>query len=233
MQTVKNGNPRVNSFQIRSSSSAAAKSPFRHREGPMSPTIVRRPGGPPEAARRNRSRLARPKCRPNKLADLVEEVAVIAMELNGVPAACDSRERGQRWHEQPPREGVIDRADQIQVDARLQHVAVRAAVDCRGDEFVIPVHRQEDDPGFQSISPELLERLKAVELGHRDVQHDHIGPEAHGQVQRLATVARKGHDVKSGSKKAADRFQKRDVIVGQEDPRFGWRFDVHYCRSPR
>jgi hypothetical protein len=32
-------------------------------------------------------------------------------------------------------------------------------------------------------------------------------------VQRLTAVARNGHDVKSGSKKAADGFQKRDVIV--------------------
>ena len=91
---------------------------------------------------------------------------------------------------------------------------MRAGVDCRGDEFVFPVHRQEDDSGFRAISPELLERLKAIELGHCDVQHDHVGPEAPGQVQRLTTVARKGHDVKGGSEKAADRFQKRDVIVG-------------------
>jgi hypothetical protein len=76
------------------------------------------------------------------------------------------------------------------------------------------VHRQEDHSGFWAISPQLLERLKAIELGHCDVQHDHVGPEAPGQVQRLTTVARKGHDVKSGSKKAADRFPKRDVIVG-------------------
>ena len=113
-----------------------------------------------------------------------------------------------------PRKSVVDRADQIRVDARFQHVAVRAGVDCRGDEFVILVHRQKDDPGFQAISPELLECLKAVEIGHGDVQHDHVGPEAPGQVQRLTAVGRNGHDVKSGSKKAADRFQKRDVIVG-------------------
>ena len=116
-------------------------------------------------------------------------------------------------------------------DARFQHVAVRAAVDGRGDEFVVPVHRQEDDSGFGAISPELLERLKAIELGHRDVQHDHVGPEAPGEVQRLTAVAGKGHDVKVGSKKAADRFQKREVIVGEEDARSGWRRDLHFDQS--
>ena len=60
-----------------------------------------------------------------------------------------------------------------------------------------------------------------------DVQHDHVGPEAPGQVQRLTAVGRNGHDVKSGSKKAADRFQKVDVIVGQKDARSGRRCDVH------
>ena len=158
--------------------------------------------------------LARPKGRSNKLAYLVQEVAVVGMELECMAAACDSRERGQGWHEQAPREGVVDGANQIQLDARFQHVAVRASVDCRDDEFVIPVHRQEHDSGFQSLSPELLERLKAVEIGHGDVQYDHVGPEAPSQVQRLTAVACNGHDVKRGSEKAADRFQKRDVIVG-------------------
>ena len=162
----------------------------------------------------------------NQLAHLVQEVALVGMELDCVPAACDSRERSHGWHEQPPREGVVDRADQIQVDARFQHVAVRAAIDCRGDEFVIRVHRQEDDPGFRAISPELLERLEAVEIGHGDVQHDHVGPEAPCQVQRLTAVGRSRHDVKSGSKMAADRFQKVDVIVGQEDARSGRHCDV-------
>ncbi len=158
--------------------------------------------------------LARPKCRSHELAHLVQEVAVIVMELDGVPTACDSRERGQGWHEQAPREGVVDRPDQIQGGARFQHVAVRAGVDCRGDEFVFPVHRQEDDSGFRVISPQQFERLKTIELGHCDVQHDQVGPEAPGQVQRLTTVARKGHDVKGGSKKPTDRFQKRAVVVG-------------------
>ena len=150
------------------------------------------------------------------------------MEVDCVPAACDSREGGQGWHEQPPRKGVDDRADQIQGDARFQHVAVRAAVDCRGDEFVVLMHRQEHDSGFRAISPELLERLKAVEIGHGDVQHDDVGPEAPGQVQRLTAVARSGHDVKSGGEKVADRFQKRDVIVDQKDARSGWRCDVQW-----
>jgi hypothetical protein len=55
--------------------------------------------------------------------------------------------------------------------------------------------------------------LKTVEIGHGDVHHGHVGPEASSQVQRLTAVARNSHDVKSGSKKAADGFQKRDVIV--------------------
>ena len=57
----------------------------------------------------------------HQLAYVVQVVAVVGMKLDCVPAACDSRERGQGWHEQPPREGVVDRADQIRVDARFQH----------------------------------------------------------------------------------------------------------------
>jgi hypothetical protein len=105
---------------------------------------------------------------------------------------------------------------------------VRAAIDCRGDEFVIRVHRQEDNPCFWAISPELLERLKAVAIGHGDVQHDHVGPEAPCQVQRLMTVGRSGHDVKGGSKKAAERFPHVGVIVGQEDARSGRRCDLQW-----
>ena len=171
-------------------------------------------------------RFARPKCRPDQLADVVQEVAVVGVELDSVPVACDSRKRGQGWHEQPTREGVVDRADQIRVDARFQHVAVRAGLDGRGDEIVVPVHRQEDDSGFRAVPPELFERLKAIELGHRDVQHGHVGPEAPGQVERLTAIARKGHDVKRLSKKAADTFQKGDVIVGDEDAGSGRRGDV-------
>ena len=88
------------------------------------------------------------------------------------------------------------------------------------------MHRQEDNPGFRAISPELLEHLKAVEMGHADVQHDHVGPEAPCQVQRLTAVGRSGHDVKSGGKKAADRFPNVNVIVGQEDAWSGRRCDV-------
>jgi hypothetical protein len=148
------------------------------------------------------------------------------MELDRVPVAGDCRERGQGWQEQPPREGVVDRADQIQVHARFQHVAVRAGLDRRGDEIVIPVHRQENDSGFRAVSPELLERLKAIELGHGDIQHDHVGPEAPCQVQRLTAVGRSSHDVKSGAQIAADRFQQADVIVGKEDARSGRRCAV-------
>ena len=144
------------------------------------------------------------------------------MELDCVPAPCDSRERGQGWHKQPPREGVVDRGDQISVGARLQYVAVRAFVDCLGDHFFILVHRQEDDSGFRVISPELLEGLKAAKIGHGDIQHGDGGPEAPSQTQRLTTVARNRHNVKSGSKQVPDRFQKREMIVCQEDARFGW-----------
>jgi hypothetical protein len=65
------------------------------------------------------------------------------------------------------------------------------------------------------ISLELLQRLKAVAMGHGDVEHDHVGPEAPCQLQRLTAVGRSGHDVKSGRKVVADRFQKVKVIVGE------------------
>lgn len=160
------------------------------------------------------NRLARPKSRANKLADVVQELAVIRMKLHCMATACDSRERCEGWHEQPAREDVVDRGDQIQVGARFQNVAMRASIDSCGDELIIPVHRQKDDSGVQASSPDLRERLKAVEIGHSDVQHQHVGPEAPCQVERLTATAREGHDVKSRSKKAVDRVQKRAVIVG-------------------
>jgi hypothetical protein len=81
------------------------------------------------------------------------------------------------------------------------------------------VHRQKDDFGVEAFSPKLLERLQAVETRHRDVKHNHVGPEAPRQVQGLAAVASHPHDVKDVTKKAAERFQERDVIVRQEDAR--------------
>ena len=159
-------------------------------------------------------------------------MGVVGMELDGMPAACHRRERGQGWHEQPTGEGVVDCADQILVDARFQHVAVGAVVDCRDDEFVIPVHRQENNLAGRAILPELLERLKTVETGHGDVEHDHVGPKAPGQVKRLMAVARNGHDVKIG-KKPVDRFEKRPVIVGQQDTRSDRRCDVQWAPQIR
>src|SRR5215203_1984636 len=47
--------------------------------------------------------LARPKYLADKLADVVQELGVVTMEVNRVPAARDSRERRQTWHVQPPR----------------------------------------------------------------------------------------------------------------------------------
>jgi hypothetical protein len=93
------------------------------------------------------------------------------------------------------------------------------------------VHGQENHSGFGAISPQLLEGLKATELWHRDVQDDHVGPQAPGEVQRLTAVTGKSHDVKGGSKKAADRFQKREVIVGEENARSGWRRDLQFDQS--
>jgi hypothetical protein len=88
------------------------------------------------------------------------------------------------------------------------------------------VHRQEDDSDVRAVTVESLERLKAVEHGHGDVQDDHVGPEAQGQVERLTAVARTADDVKSGSKKAADEVQECDVIVYEQDARPGGRWDL-------
>ena len=122
---------------------------------------------------------------------------------------------------------MVDRAAQIQVDARLQHIAVRAAVDCRGDEFVVAVHRQEDDSRFGAVAPEPLECPKAVELRHCDIQDGNVRAEAHRLVERLMAVAGKGDDVERRRKKNADFFQKPVVIVREEDAGPGRGRDVH------
>ena len=82
------------------------------------------------------------------------------------------------------------------------------------------------------MSPQLLERLKAIEHGHTDVHYGDVGPDAPGQVQRLTTIARKGHDVKGDTEKTADRFQQCWVVVGYEDARSGWRRDVQSVGEP-
>jgi hypothetical protein len=52
------------------------------------------------------------------------------------------------------------------------------------------------------------------------------GPETPRQVQGLTAVRRSGHDVKIVTEMAADRFQKVDVIVGQEDARSARRCHI-------
>ena len=169
-------------------------------------------------------------CSPDRKSDdeparLIQVIVVVSMELNCMPIACDGRERCQGWHEQPPRESVVDGADQIQMEAGFQHVAVRARIDCRDDEVVFCVHRQEDNSGSGAIPPELIEGLKAVQPGHGHVQHDHIGADARGQFERLVAVACNRCDVKRGSQNTADRFQERNVIVDEQDARSGWHWD--------
>jgi hypothetical protein len=60
------------------------------------------------------------------------------------------------------------------------------------------VHRREDDAALRAILTELRQCLNAIEPGHCDVQHDHVGPEAPGKVQRLTAVAGEGDDVDRG-----------------------------------
>ena len=70
--------------------------------------------------------------------------------------------------------------------------------------------------------------MKAIELGHRDVQHDHVGQELPGKVERLTAVARKcATTSKAPSRKRLTSSQKRDVIVSEEDAGSGWRGMFH------
>ena len=80
---------------------------------------------------------------------------------------------------------MLDRADQIHVDARLQHISVGAGVECDRDDLVHAVQRAEDDSRIRQISSEVLKSLKAIELGHGNVQHDYLGPEILCYLQGL------------------------------------------------
>ena len=77
----------------------------------------------------------------------------------------------------------------------------------------------------RSISPEFLDGLKAVQPGHRHVDHRDIGLETQGQIHRLTPVGRRRDDVEIGGQEAGDRFQHLKMVVGQEYARPGGSWD--------
>jgi hypothetical protein len=93
-------------------------------------------------------------------------------------------------------------------------------VECGRDDLVHAVRRAEDDSGIREITSQVLKGLKAIELGHGNVQHHHLGPEIVSHLQRLTPVARKTHDVTRMGEKIAGGFQEREVIISEEDAGF-------------
>jgi hypothetical protein len=81
---------------------------------------------------------------------------------------------------------------------------------------------------FVAVGAEAPEHLEAVDPGHHPVEHDHIGPDRPGHVQRLVAVGGAGGGVAHARQQPLECVTRRFVVVDHEDEGHGgaWYADA-------
>jgi hypothetical protein len=80
--------------------------------------------------------------------------------------------------------------------------------------LVFAVHRQKHNLRARFQALQFTKRLKAVELGHRDIQDDQLRIEALRRIQRLPSISRRGDHIKIGREFPAHCIQELRVVIG-------------------
>jgi hypothetical protein len=96
----------------------------------------------------------------------------------------------QRRNVSLARERLLDGGEQLSRRGTLQQIARRAQADRFRRDVGIFIHREEHQPYPRHFSAKFRASVHAVEPRHRDVEHDHIGPGAGGQIDERAAIGR-------------------------------------------
>jgi len=119
------------------------------------------------------------------------------MKVRDVPAACGAlRERSERGHEHASRERVMNGADEVPGDPRFQHIAPCARSERGCHVGVRSVGGEEHDRRARTHSAEVVQGLEAIQVGHRDVQHNDIRIQVRRDVDGLSATRHGAHNVK-------------------------------------
>jgi hypothetical protein len=153
--------------------------------------------------------------------ETVEEGRLVAVNLHGVPAlaAGQVKERGERRHEQTPREHLFEGAREIGPDARLHDVAASAAVERLADVLVRVIHAEEHRPRARSGLLQRATGLEAIDPGHRDVEDDEVWFDPACGIQGLLTICGDTDDFEVGRQQGGYGFEHDPVVIDQKDLR--------------
>jgi hypothetical protein len=139
---------------------------------------------------------------------------VVDIELQDMSEMAPKRER--RWCRQEKTSGMymVERGCEIRSGANFQHIAVRTTSERFHDVLVFTVHRQKHNLGARFQALQFTKRLKAVELGHRDIQDNQVGLEALRRTQRLPSISRGGDHIEIVREFSAHGIQELRVVIG-------------------
>jgi len=81
------------------------------------------------------------------------------------------------------------------------------------------VHGQDHDPGLRDTLSDPAGHLQPAQGGHHQVEHQHIGPQAFDQLERLQAIAGLTHDaqVRLGLQQGSQSLANKVMIIGQYD----------------
>ena len=155
-------------------------------------------------------------------AHVIQEQARLDAQQHRVSARAwsrgDGKKRGERRHEEPSGDRVIDGACKIRLHPCFQDVAVRPGFDGGGHEFVRVVHRHHDDPGARPGLLQFTRCLKTVEFRHGDVEDGHVWIQPPRRVQCLPPITDRGDDFKVPRETRGRFCQDGRIVVSHQNP---------------
>ena len=102
-------------------------------------------------------------------------------------------------------------------DGRLfQQIAGCMGLESRVDIAAVGNLSQEDQPGGGQRGLDLAPDFDAVQQGHANIEHNHIGLQEPRLIHQFAAIRRKSGDIEFGFQDPPKAFQDYGVIVGQQ-----------------
>src|SRR5207244_5615562 len=100
-----------------------------------------------------------------------------------------------------------------------QHIAGGARLERAPHVFAVGVHRQHDHPASGIALQDGARRVRAVQLGHRQVHQHHVGLQVARALHRLAAIADTSHHlhVGLGFDQVLEALGHHAVVVGDEN----------------
>src|SRR5581483_8021152 len=150
-----------------------------------------------------------------------EHVEPLTFGSPAVDEVLHERRDGGRVEERLPAHRLPDGLDDVLVGVRLEDVAGRAGPERLEQELLAVVHREHQQLELRLALAQLLGRLDAGRLRHRDVEDRDVDVLAHRLLHRLGAVLGFGDDLEVGLRvEHAPQARADDrVVVGDEDAR--------------